>query len=298
MSITAARQIAEGSAEALIGAIEALQGRVAARLAALTSRLRTGVDGRILPSAENIAIVEAIIAEAKASMIDEPFVQALAAYITSFDTITEEVFDEFDEDLEEDGIRAMERATKGQMAEALVNPDTYTSSLWRPVANTLLLGVVSEAALDALAGDVSEQITAGKGAIVEAVEADVATAPSVLQRTVTQGVADQIGAEFFLYQGRPIRTTRGFCAEREGKVWHREEIADWGRRAAAGEDLDGNGNPGWAGMVEGTNETTIFLFLGGWYGGRQSCRHMLIPVPLRDVPREDLDRMRDKGLVD
>jgi hypothetical protein len=81
-------------------------------------------------------------------------------------------------------------------------------------------------------------------------------------------------------------------------VWHRREIEEWGRRAAAGEDLDGNGNPGWAGMVEGTNAQTIFLYLGGWYGGREGCRHVLIPQSRLAVPQEDLDRMRELGYIE
>jgi hypothetical protein len=51
-------------------------------------------------------------------------------------------------------------------------------------------------------------------------------------------------------------------------------------------------------MVEGTNAQTIFLYLGGWYGGREGCRHGLIPVPRRDVPQEDRNRMRAAGYID
>lgn len=296
MSIRRAQEIGQGSADALLEALAALQGRIAARLGALAARLITGPGGRILNTPENIGIVEQIIAEAKATMIDEPFVEALTEYLARFDDITAEVIDEFDQDINEDVLRATDRLYKSGMAEVLTNPDTYGSSIWRPLANTLVLGVVTEAILGDTVQAATEQVTSAP--VVSSVEGDVATAPSTLGRTITQGAADQIGAEFFLYQGRPIRTTRPFCREREGKVWHRREIEEWGRRAAAGEDLDGNGAPGWAGMVEGTNEQTIFLYLGGWYGGREGCRHVLIPVPLRDVPQEDLDRMRDKGLVD
>jgi hypothetical protein len=296
MSIRRAQEIGQGSADALLLALASLQGRIARRLSLLATQLRTGPDGRILNTVENITIVEQIIAEAKASMIDEEFVDALAVYLTSFDAITGEVIDEFDEDLDEDVLRATDRAFKGGMADALTNPETYGSSIWRPLANTLILGVVSESLLSTTVEAATQQVESA--AAVEAVESDVATAPSTLGRTITQGVADQIGAEFFLYQGRPIRTTRVFCREREGKVWHRREIEEWGRKAAAGEDLDGNGNPGWAGMVEGTNAQTIFLYLGGWYGGREGCRHVLIPVPRRDVPQEDLNRMRAAGYID
>ena len=296
MSIRRAQEVGQGSADALLLALAALQGRIAQRLASLATRLQTGSDGRILNTVGNITIVEQIIAEAKATMIDEPFVEALSEYLSSFDTITNEVIDEFDEDLDEDVLRATDRLYKGSMADALTNPETYGSSLWRPLANTLVLGVVSENILSGTVEAVTDQVTSSS--IVQAVEGDVATATSTLGRTITQGVADQICAEFFLYQGRPIRTTRAFCAEREGRVWHRREIEEWGRAAAAGEDLDGNGNPGWAGMVEGTNAQTIFLYLGGWYGGREGCRHVLIPVPRRDVPEEDLSRMRDIGYIE
>jgi hypothetical protein len=294
MSIIAGQQLGQQRAEEMLSAIIGLQARVATRLTALVARLRTDANGRILRGAANIATMQAIIAEAKATMIDDEFLEALAKYLEGFDEILDEVAEDYDVD--EDPLRELSRAFKGSIAEALVNPDTYTSSLWRPIANTMLLGIATNAILGDVAGAVGEQV--GAGAVLQSVEADVASAPSTLGRTLTQNVADQIGAEFFRYQGRPIKTTRVFCAEREGKVWHREEIADWGRRAAAGEDLDGNGNPGWAGMVEGTNEQTIFVFLGGWYGGRQNCRHVLVPLARRDVPAEDLARMREKGLVE
>jgi hypothetical protein len=296
MSIRTAQEIGQGSADALLEALQALQGRIALRLAALAARLDTDASGRIRNTAANIGIVETIIADAKATMIDEEFIAALALYLQSFDAITNEVIDEFDEDLDEDALRATDRLFKGTMAEALTNPDTYGSSLWRPLANSLVLGVVSESLLGDTVSNITEQVTAAP--VVQAIEGDVATATSTLGRTITQGIADQIGAEFFLYQGRPIRTTRAFCREREGRVWHRREIEEWGRKAAAGEDLDGNGNPGWAGMVEGTNAQTIFLYLGGWYGGREGCRHVLIPQSRLAVPQEDLDRMRELGYIE
>jgi hypothetical protein len=89
--------------------------------------------------------------------------------------------------------------------------------------------------------------------------------------------------EFFVYQGRPIATTRSFCRERAGRYWHREEIKEWGRNA---------GFMPWKGMHKGTNEVNIFLLLGGY-----TCRHILIPVSRGTVPQEDLDRMREKGLI-
>ena len=130
----------------------------------------------------------------------------------------------------------------------------------------------------------------GASNAVGSVEAVTVSAPLMLQRTQTAAAAEEAGAEFFYFQGRPIQTTRPWCREREGKYWHIEEIREWGRKAANGD--------GWDGMVEGTNEQTIFIHLGGWFGERNSCRHVLVPVLRSAVNREDLDRMREKGLIE
>lgn len=117
----------------------------------------------------------------------------------------------------------------------------------------------------------------------------VKSAPSAMQRAQTAAVSEQAGVVFYRFQGRPIPTTRPWCRAREGHVFHIEEIREWGRQAAAGD--------GWDGMVEGTNEQTIMTYLGGWYGDRSACRHVLIPVLPSRVPEEDMARMRAKGLV-
>lgn len=117
----------------------------------------------------------------------------------------------------------------------------------------------------------------------------VMSAPSAMQRAQTAAVSEKAGIAFYRFQGRPIKTTRPWCLAREGKVWHIEEIREWGRQAAAGQ--------GWDGMVEGTNEQTIMTYLGGWYGNRSACRHVLVPVLPSRVPAEDMDRIRKKGLL-
>jgi hypothetical protein len=117
----------------------------------------------------------------------------------------------------------------------------------------------------------------------------VASIPSAVQRAQTAAASEKAGIVFYRFQGRPIDSTRPWCRAREGKVWHIEEIRQWGRDAAAGQ--------GWDGMVEGTNEQTIFTYLGGWYGNRSACRHVLVPVLPSRVPAEDMERIRDKGLL-
>jgi hypothetical protein len=298
MSIEGATNEGVSASDALLLALEALQGRVSRRLASLIATLQTDEDGRLFNTAANMQRLATIIGEAKATMFDDEFIGELTDYLSSFDSITQDVLDAFEdfEDVEEEDAQTLGRAMKQSVAGYVTNPDSYGGSFWQPITNAVILGVATSAVLS----DTIDSVTnvAGSGGLVSAVESEVASSPIILQRLETQAVAEKVGAEFFRYQGRPIKTTRTFCAEREGRVWHIEEIRGWGRDAANGVDLDGNGNPGWAGMVEGTNAQTIFAYLGGWYGGRNSCRHVLLPLPRISVPAEDLERMRSKGLIE
>jgi hypothetical protein len=298
MSIEGATNEGVSASDALLLALEALQGRVSRRLASLIATLQTDENGRLFNTAANMQRLATIIGEAKATMFDDEFIGELTDYLRSFDSITQDVLDAFEdfEDVEEEDAQTLGRAMKQSVAGYVTNPDSYGGSFWQPITNAVILGVATSAVLS----DTIDSVTnvAGSGGLVSAVESEVASSPIILQRLETQAVAERVGAEFFRYQGRPIKTTREFCAEREGRVWHIEEIRGWGRDAANGVDLDGNGNPGWAGMVEGTNAQTIFAYLGGWYGGRNSCRHVLLPLPRISVPAEDLERMRSKGLIE
>lgn len=102
-------------------------------------------------------------------------------------------------------------------------------------------------------------------------------------------VADEVGAEWYRYSGTEIKTTRPFCAERDGMYFSRKEIELWG---------DGKRTPGfqwpqsgtWAGEMEGTNSKTIFTTRGGY-----NCRHSIMAVSVFGVPKEDIERAISLG---
>jgi hypothetical protein len=70
--------------------------------------------------------------------------------------------------------------------------------------------------------------------------------------------------------------------------FHRNEVAGWGRGEGVGEC----GFP-WAGMFKGTNEATIFVYVGGY-----NCQHSLLPVSEAIVPPEDVARAKSKGYIE
>ena len=289
MSILTARDTGEDAAKALAEALAAFAVRLSGRIQRIAASIETQ-GGRVVNSPENLARIAALVAAMQQDFVDEELVEAITAYVESFDTITQDVAEAFSAfgDLDPSLLTSIDRAFKAQTAATLLAPETYQSTLWSNVTNAMIYAVAVGGPVSEMLGSVANVV--GAGAVEQATTTVVESAPLALQRTATAAVAEEVGAEFFFYQGRPIKTTRDFCREREGKYWHREEIKEWGRDAAAGR--------GWDGMVEGTNEQTIFLHLGGWYGGRNSCRHVLIPVPRLQVAQEDLDRMREKGLID
>ena len=295
MSIAGAQGTAQEGSEAFLSRLSEFEQRLAQRIAAIIATIETK-GGKIVQSEANLARIGALMAEMQASFVDDQLIEDVTDYLETFDAVGADVQGYFESlgNLDAGLLDAVTRQYKQATAEYLLNPQSYAGSLWQPIANTLLFSVATSALLSNSITSVGTIVTGSKeadtqGGVTMETKGTVESAPTMLQRTQTTVAADVLGVEFFRYQGRSIDTTRPFCEARAGKVFHRKEIEEWGRRAAAGD--------GWDGMVEGTNEQTIFVYLGGWYGRQNNCRHVLVPLARRDVPREDLDRMADKGLL-
>jgi len=93
-------------------------------------------------------------------------------------------------------------------------------------------------------------------------------------------IAEDLGVEWFRYAGGIIPTTRCFCEARNGNIYHKSEIAEWGTKPSLwvkNPDFDCKGG----GMISGTNAQNIFTYLGGY-----TCRHSLLALPESAVPSE------------
>lgn len=96
-------------------------------------------------------------------------------------------------------------------------------------------------------------------------------------RAYTSAVSENIGAEWFLYAGNTIKTSREFCVERHNHYYYYKEIESW-----ASED--------WDGKIATTNAQTIFTTAGGW-----NCRHSIIPVSIFIVPKTVIEKAISDG---
>lgn len=268
-------------------AIEALKGRVSKRVAAIIAQLDT-TGGQLATTTVNIGLVSDLLAEMQSTMLDDEFIQAVADYLAGFDAIGVDAIAAMEDFGEVDPLitDAITEEFKRINATELLTPTTYSQSVFTPIANDLLLGIATGAAIDTVIDAAVGRVES----LSDPIDALIGGSEITLQRTLTTTIAEQVGVEFFYFQGRPIASTRDWCREREGHAWHIEEIRKWGRDAASGADT-------WQGMVEGTDETSIFVHVGGYYGKRLTCRHVLVPVDIMDVPPDDLARMKKKGLV-
>lgn len=288
MDIEGARSRGDDAARRLTAALEALTARAAARLAAVAGVLATDANGRVIQSADNVRRISAAINEASRTLFDDQYISDIADYMEGLNDVSSAVSSSFRAFGVDDAVlEEIAQRTKASMLHDLTSPSSFRRLLGS-MADQMTMAVVTGSKVSALTAGIRKAVdTTGVDASVkQAAE----SAPAMMQRAQTAAAAESAGIVFYRFQGRPIKTTRPWCREREGRVWHIEEIREWGRKAAAGD--------GWDGMVEGTNEQTIFTFLGGWYGDRNTCRHVLVPVLRARVPREDLDRMIALGLIE
>lgn len=95
-------------------------------------------------------------------------------------------------------------------------------------------------------------------------------------------ITDDLGLEWFMYQGTEIKTTREFCHEMLQKQYvHKSEIPALLRGEVDGHQCrisDSTGLP--LGMIEGTTAENFPVYCGGW-----NCGHKLTPISDIIVPK-------------
>jgi hypothetical protein len=272
----------EGIAK-MFDALSGLQGRLATRIAGILGDLDTR-GGAILATEANIARLSEVMQAIESGFVDPTYEAAVRDYLRTFDKLTTNTatwaseLGTFSPDL----LTALTRQYKTIAAEYLLNSQSFSLTMLNPIAQEVAGYIATGGRYRDLVQSVSDIVTGGEatdGALLGNARTAVNDLVSVYERTATSVAAEAVGAEFFLYQGRPIDTTRPFCRDRSNKYYHKREIAGW-----ADED--------WNGKMAGTTSATIFQYLGGY-----NCRHVLVPVRQDQVPAADLQRMRERGYI-
>jgi len=96
-------------------------------------------------------------------------------------------------------------------------------------------------------------------------------------RGYTKQTSESYGIVWYRYSGGEVKDTREFCDARVGKYFHKKEIEAWAK-------LD------WQGKYRTTNASNIFTVLGGY-----NCKHDLLPVSVKSVPKDVIQRNIKNG---
>ena len=282
------RRRSEAAVEKLAVAMSDLQIRMADQLVDLLLDLDVR-NGKVESTDANINRVSQIMALLKGNLADDTWIEAVGEYVDSFDIMEGDIvgYTETLGSVDKNLIAALKKYYKTSVAEFLLSPEVFAKDVFKPIEQNIITSISTNAPLKEL-NESTRTILKGtgekEGAIVEAGKPMAETSATLYERSATSKIADELGIELYFYQGRNIDTTRPFCKARAGHAWHIKEIEAW-----AEED--------WAGKVDGTDKQTIFVYLGGWFANRKSCRHVLLPVSIDSVPKEDLARMKANGYI-
>lgn len=252
-------------------------------------------DGNYVISSKNLKLASEISGLLRGVLLDSDYTNFVAEFAKEFDTqaaISNSYF-----------AKEFAGFTASEMAVAVVN-------ISKRQAVDLLLNRASDSDFIKPLQDIIEQsVINGSGysetlkSIREFVQGNEETAGglerysrtyahdtfAIADRSHTSVVSEELEAEWFLYSGDTIATTRPFCDERHNQHYYYKEIQAWGKGERTG-DLKWPQDGTWAGRIPETNSSTIFSYAAGF-----NCRHSILPVSIFSVPREVIQRNIDAG---
>jgi hypothetical protein len=271
------------------------QGKIFNDVLDALSKLEVDSSGNILLSDKNFSLIEIIGEDFKKAIYDSGYEESVTGFVKEFGkqkNLNKTYLSQTVEGFENKSIydKTYEQSTKNAVDILAENAVNENVTAFKDVLNQSISN----------SGNFNELLKTLKTNIEGSPEVDGALSKyaktyandlySVAERNYQTTVSKDLGLVFALYAGGEMDTTRCFCEERHGKIYHIEEIKSWGK----GENL-GNCNIGggkWAGMNKNTNENTIFSVLGGY-----NCNHSLVYKGIKDVPKSVILRAIQKGYL-
>lgn len=243
-------------------------------------------DGIILNNEKNLSIINGLDSDLKDVIFNKDYFKSVADYSKQFSIqadITKDYFFTIEKNFtDSEKYKQVLEATQ-KSAIDLLSEDKFTEALITPLQQSLQSSIINGQSfadtvavlLNTILGN--DQID---GKLLSYVKSVAYDGFAVSDRTYTNVIAVSLGIEFYRYAGGEMKDTRCFCEERHGKYYHKKEIEDWGRGVNVG-----TCGAKWQGRNTGTNAATIFSFAGGY-----NCKHSILPVSIKSVPKADIDR--------
>lgn len=279
-----------------VSKVTKLQRAAYERITELLKQLELTPEGTIALTDANFAIVNQIGNAIPDTIYSTGYLEDVRAFMGEFDqqaVINTDLYQSISDVNVESVNRALYNQSKQIAAEQLTTG--LTSTMQTEVKALLNQAVSTSSNYTDLLNNLRnyyEGTEAFEGAMQRYTKQQAFDLFTITDRQYSNSLADQFTVEFYKYQGGTKDTTREFCLERAGKIYHKKEIEGWGM----GEKCCGLSYPksgGWPGQAKGTNASTIFALAGGY-----NCSHVFIPVARRFVPESVLERARESGLID
>lgn len=279
----------ESVPDKFIKEVERAQKSLLADINLLLGELDRDSNGFIVTSESNLQRVQALRGRLEEIFLQSDYVKAVRNLMQEFDRQNElnaEYFKELDDYNQSSVLRTMQQTSKRQSANLLLG-GAIDKEFYSPIIDTIVESVNTNAPFTETVQAIKVITQGGEHAGGRVVEGRLARyakqiaydAMAVQDRSYGRQVADEQDYQFFQYTGGTIDDSRDFCIQRDGNVYHRNEIEEWATLS-------------WDGKHRETTSGSIFVLLGGY-----QCKHTLMPIPLSQVPTDVLQRNLSNGNI-
>jgi hypothetical protein len=249
----------------------------------------------ILLNEKNMSIVNGINKKISEAVFNDEYIKSLTDFTREFktqSTLNNKYFAEINVGFKDQEIYKTTLEATQKNALQLLGEDSFTQAVSTPLTQMLQASISNQVSYADTLQSIRDFVIGTDqedGKLLSHVKRIAYDSFSASDRTYTNTVANSLGLEFYRYQGGEMDDTRPFCEERAGKYFHKREIEGWGMgNKCCGLEWPKSGK--WQGMNASTNKSTIFVFAGGY-----NCKHAIVPVSTRSVPKEVINRAIEAG---
>lgn len=250
-------------------------------------------------TSKNFSIIEKIDTRLRETFNRSEYVKGMEEFSSKFKDLEKLNTQYFNKEFKVktgDIVKNVIKNARRSSTELLIGQSSMDGALFNPIRETLVQAVTSQSSWKDLVTNI-RNIAIGndqvEGKLLKYAKQIASDTLNTADRSVSAAVIDELGAEFCQYVGNEKDTTRCFCEQRYGKFFHVEEVRAWGRGDLTEGDIAEScdiGGGKWAGMFQNTNESTIFIWAGGY-----NCRHSIVLRSAASVPVSVLQRAIDAG---
>lgn len=258
------------------------------------TQLKTS-QGNITVSIENLKKIDRINSKINEIVLNKDYINSVTEFAKTFNDVQGILNTYFSSLSAEFGVKSVYDAVRvaniQTTIESLVGAG-IEQGLTNPIKNILNDYVVNGATQKSLIDAMKTQILSKPNELAGLEKYAYQITNDALyqfQGNYINTVSNDLGLDWFLYQGSEQNTSRCFCVERKGGYFAKKEIEYWGKTPSLWNNCKTKKHKG-GGRITETNEKTIFQYRGGW-----NCKHMIIPVSKLAVPKSAIKRATDLG---